>query len=124
MARDLKEDGVTCNAFCPGARTRLSTGEEYEEKIRILYQRGCLTEDRKNAALSPPDPAFVTPLVLYLSSDHASHINGQLFSVSGGYLGLFPEPEEVFLAYKDVLKQGGWTFEELAKILRRDADRA
>ncbi len=117
MARDLKAHGVTCNAFCPGAKSRLSTGEAYEMKIRTLCDRGCLTEQQMEAALNPPDPSFVAPLVLYLSTDEAAHINGRVFSVSGGYVGLFPEPEEEFLIYRDVMKEGAWTIDALAKAL-------
>ncbi len=119
MARDLKEYNITCNAFCPGAKTRLSTGEEYEEKIRTLYDRGCLTEEQLAGALNPSDPSFLPPLVLYLSTDQAAHINGQVFSASGGYVGLFPEPKEEFLIYKDVIKEGAWTIDEFAKALPR-----
>lgn len=116
MARDLKDSGVTCNAFCPGAKTRLSTGEEYEEKINALYEKGSLTKEQKYGALNPSDPGLLTPLVVYLSTDDAAHITGQVFSIAGGYIGLFPEPEEVFLGYKDEEKDGLWTMEEIANL--------
>ncbi len=117
MARDLKTYGITCNAFCPGARTRLSSGDRYEKQIKSLHARRCLTDEQMKAALNPPDPSFVAPLVLYLSTDEAAHINGQVFSVSGGYVGLFPESEEEALIYRDAIKQGAWTIDELAKVL-------
>ena len=33
VASELKEHGVRANVVCPGAKTRLSTGSEYEEHI-------------------------------------------------------------------------------------------
>ena len=57
------------------------------------------------------------PLVLYLATDEAANINGRVFVVAGRYVGLFQEPEEVFLLYRDHEKDGPWTIEELAGLL-------
>ncbi len=67
--------------------------------------------------MNPKDPDLLTPLVLFLSSDASAHINGQVFSVAGGYISLFPEPEEVFLGYKDEEKDGLWTMDEIARLM-------
>ena len=117
IAKDMRECGVTCNAFCPGAKTRLSSGQWYEEHIRALHSRGLLTEAQKNYSLNPPDPELVPPLVLYLATDEAANITGQVFTVAGGHVGLFPEPKEVSLIYKNYKKYGPWTIDEIAKLL-------
>jgi NAD(P)-dependent dehydrogenase (short-subunit alcohol dehydrogenase family) len=117
MARDLAEYGVTCNVFCPGAKTRLSSGEAYEEKIRLLFAKGWLNEAQRDGGLHPPPPESVTPLVLYLATDEAAKISGRVFVVTGGYVGLFPEPKEERLAWKDYRKNGPWTVDELATLL-------
>lgn len=117
IARDMKEHGVTCNAFCPGARTRLSSGQRYEEHIRTLQARGLLSESQAKYALNPPEPRFVPPLIVYLASDDASHITGQVFTVAGGHIGLFLEPKEVTLMYRSHKKHGPWTVEEIASFL-------
>jgi NAD(P)-dependent dehydrogenase (short-subunit alcohol dehydrogenase family) len=117
IAKDMGEYGVTCNAFCPGARTRLSSGQWYEEYIRALHARRLLTEVQKNAALNPPDPDLVPPLILYLATDEAANITGQVFTVAGGHVGLFPEPKEVTLIYKNYKKYGPWTIDEIARLL-------
>ena len=44
IAAELKAHGVRANVVCPGARTRLSTGAEYEQHIADLYRRGLLDE--------------------------------------------------------------------------------
>lgn len=117
MARDMAEYRVTCNVFCPTARTRLSSGQAYEEYIKGLHARGWLTELQRDIALYPPDVHFVPPLVLYLATDEAANITGQIFTVAGGHVGLFPEPKEVSLVYKDYKKHGPWTIDELANLL-------
>jgi 3-oxoacyl-[acyl-carrier protein] reductase len=117
IARDMQEYGVTCNAFCPGAKTRLASGQWYEEYIRALHARGLLTEEQKKYALNPPDPDLVPPLILYLATDEAANITGQVFTVAGGHVGLFPEPKEVTLIYKNYKKYGSWTIDEIAKLL-------
>jgi NAD(P)-dependent dehydrogenase (short-subunit alcohol dehydrogenase family) len=117
MARELGRHGVTCNVLCPGAKTRLSSGEAYEEHIRTLHARGTLSDEQRDSALNPPDPALVAPLVLYLATDGAAHVNGQVFSASGGYVGLFPEPKEVLLLYRDARTEGSWTLDELTTLL-------
>jgi NAD(P)-dependent dehydrogenase (short-subunit alcohol dehydrogenase family) len=117
IAKDMKEYGVTCNAFCPGAKTRLSSGQEYEEYLRGLYDRGVLTEEQRNYAAHPPDPDFVPPIILYLSTDEAANITGQVFTAAGGQVGLFPEPKEVSLIYRNYKKYGPWTIDEIAQLL-------
>jgi len=117
MARDMGEYGVTCNAFCPGAKTRLSSGQWYEEYIGALHARGLLTEVQENAALNPADPDLVPPLILYLSTDEAANITGQVFTVAGGHVGLFPEPKEVTLIYKNYKKYGPWTIDEITRLM-------
>jgi len=117
MAVDLKGSGITFNAFCPGAKTRLSTGADYQDRIRTLHAKGALTKESMEIALNPPDAALLAPLVVYLASDESAHIDGQVFSVSGGYIGLFPEPAEVMLGYKDPETQGLWTLDEIAKFM-------
>lgn len=117
MARDLAEYGVTCNALCPGARTRLSSGEAYEAKIRELYSRGWLSEARRDAGLAPPPPEAVTPLAVYLASDGSAAISGQVFVAAGGYVGWFPEPKEEPLAFRWHESEGPWTVDELARLL-------
>ncbi|OGO05315.1 MAG: hypothetical protein A2Y91_05270 [Chloroflexi bacterium RBG_13_54_8] len=117
MARDMEEYGVTCNVFLPGASTRLSSGKPYEERIRALHAKGRLSDRNRDEALNPPPLGFVPPLVLYLATDEAASITGRVFVASGGYIGLFREPEEVLLAFKDHRKGVPWTVDELARIL-------
>ncbi len=46
LGAELREHGVRVNAVCPGAKTRLSTGPAYEDKIR----RGSPDRDHRGSA--------------------------------------------------------------------------
>jgi NAD(P)-dependent dehydrogenase (short-subunit alcohol dehydrogenase family) len=94
IARDMASFGVTCNVIRPIAawRGRQEIIQEFEEKRK---------ED-------------VAVLVVYLASEAADHINGCIFEVFNGHVGIFEEPPPV----KQILwKDGSFTPEELAIML-------
>ncbi|MAG34074.1 MAG: short-chain dehydrogenase [Deltaproteobacteria bacterium] len=107
MAAELEEHGVRVNAVCPGARTRLSTGAEYEDRIRELSARGIMSDAVRDASLAPHEPEHVGPLYALLASPAARGVTGRLFSASGGYVGLHQSGREIPLAYRDV-NEGAW----------------
>lgn len=118
IAAELAEHGVRANVVCPGARTRLSSGDDYNEQIRELGRRGMLDELSVAGALDPAGPEYVAPLYTYLVSDLATGITGGLFAGSGGFIGRFPTPEAEILAYRDFHGNPPWTPEEIDALLR------
>ncbi len=100
IAAELAAEGVRCNAICPGAKTRLSTGEAYEAKIADLRARGLLSEQLAAGSLSPPGPEGCAALYAILLSEATQEITGRIFSAAGPYIGVFPAREETFLGYK------------------------
>lgn len=114
LATDLAEYGVRVNAVCPGARTRISSGPDYEARIAGLHARGALDDAMRDAALEPPPPEQVAPFYVYLASDRSKHVTGQLFSASGGYVGRFRSGREDLLAFRSADQPGSWDVEELA----------
>ncbi len=110
VARELGRYGVTCNAYAPTAATRFTLNEEVVAGFRKRYEAGLMTGERFEELISPPAPETVTPLLVYLCTDEAADINGQVFDVTGGSIARYTEP----VKGKSILKEGGlWTVEEL-----------
>ena len=90
IAAELKEHGVRANVVCPGARTRLSTGPDYVAHIADLNRRGLLDEVSMQGSLDVAPPDYAAPTYLYLASDLAKQLTGEIFVASGGFVGRFP----------------------------------
>ena len=56
IAAELKPSGVRANVVCPGAKTRLSTGADYEEQIKVCTAAAFWTRrpSRSRWTLLPP----------------------------------------------------------------------
>jgi NAD(P)-dependent dehydrogenase (short-subunit alcohol dehydrogenase family) len=55
------------------------------------------------------EPEDVAPLVVYLLSDQARHVTGQVYTAVGGKIAVWNQPTEVRAMYKD----GRWTPQEI-----------
>ena len=119
MAMDLREHNINVNVICPGAKTRLSSGDDYEELIEDLNKRGLLEDELKEASLNPPDPTYVAALYAYLVSDDAKHISGRVFWGAGGYLGLFHRNSDQLLGFKNHETKPPWTHDEFDSMLKK-----
>lgn len=94
VARDMGEFGVNCNAIRP-----------------LAAWRGMKNPTPKDLILRPED---IASLVVYLASEQAENINGCIFEVWHGHVGIFKEPPPV----EDVIdKEGSWTTDELAELI-------
>jgi 3-oxoacyl-[acyl-carrier protein] reductase len=100
LAADLRDDAIRCNAICPGARTRISSGPAYEAQIAALEARGLLSPERAHASRHVAPAEGCASLYAYLLSDAASGISGEILSATGGYVGVLPRPTEALLAMK------------------------
>jgi hypothetical protein len=59
------------------------------------------------------DAADVAPLVVYLLSDSAADITGQIYTAVGNKIAVWDQPREVRAMYTD----GQWTPDEIARRL-------
>ena len=57
------------------------------------------------------DPEDVAPLVVYLLSDQARHITGQVYTSVGPKIAVWNQPPEV----RNMFTDGRWTPEEIAE---------
>jgi NAD(P)-dependent dehydrogenase (short-subunit alcohol dehydrogenase family) len=99
VARDMGRYGVTCNCIRPNAGTRLTLSDE----MRKSWPKEAIDK------LEQMKPEDIAPLVVWLASDDAANVNGRVFFVETGRVGLFSEP----VLEKQLVKAGGWTIDEL-----------
>jgi 3-oxoacyl-[acyl-carrier protein] reductase len=97
----LAKYGVTANAICPRARTRMT-----EDVFAGL--------ERPDEGLDPLAPEHVAPLVGYLASPAAARVNGQLLVVHGGMVAVVERPR---VAARFDSKQDTFTYDELDALL-------
>ena len=71
LARELERAGVRANAIAPVAATRLLG--------TVMAERDAVPAGQ----VDPMAPSQISPLVVWLSSDLAKDVNGQVFAVSG-----------------------------------------
>lgn len=89
-AAGLYRYGVTANCIAPVARTRMSENVPME-----LAEMG--------------DPEDIAPMVVYLLSDKAKNITGQIYTVVGNKIAVWNQPREVRAMYA----ASRWTPEEI-----------
>ncbi len=119
IAAELKEHGVRANVVCPGAKTRLSTGPEYEAHIAELNRRGLLDDVSAQTALDAPPPEYAAPLYAYLASDLAKDITGRIFIAAGGFVGEFARPTPAIIGYRDHRDSPPWSLDELHAMMQK-----
>lgn len=123
IAGQLEQHGVRANVVCPGAKTRLSSGAEYEAHIADLHGRGMLDDVSTQAALDAPPPEYAAPVYAYLASDMAADITGQIFVAAGNYVGRFERPRQTVIGYRDHVDSRPWSLAELDQLVRKERSR-
>jgi NAD(P)-dependent dehydrogenase (short-subunit alcohol dehydrogenase family) len=117
IAAELKEHGVRANVVCPGARTRLSTGPDYVAHITDLHRRGLLDEVSVQGSLDVAAPDYAAPAYVYLASDLAKQLTGEIFVASGGFVGRFPRPTPALIGYRDHHDSPPWSVADLSALI-------
>jgi len=117
IAAELKEHGVRANVVCPGARTRLSTGADYVAHITDLNRRGLLDDVSMQGALDVAAPDYAAPAYVYLASDLAKQITGEIFVAAGGFVGRFPRATPTLIGYRDHHDSPPWSVTELSALI-------
>ncbi|MCX5201556.1 3-oxoacyl-ACP reductase [Streptomyces sp. NBC_00237] len=99
----LRKYGVTANAICPRARTRMT------EDVFAGF-----AEEAGPGGLDALAPEHVAPLVGYLASPAAGRVNGQLLVVHGGMVAVVERPR---VAAKFDAEKGVFSYGELDEVL-------
>ncbi len=99
----LRKYGVTANAICPRARTRMT------EDVFAGFGEAAAPGELDSLA-----PEHVAPLVGYLASPAAGRVNGQVLVVHGGMVAVVERPR---VAAKFDTAKGVFSYEELDEAL-------
>ena len=117
IAAELKEHGVRANVVCPGARTRLSTGPDYVAHVTELNRRGLLDDVSLQGSLDVAGPDYVAPTYVYLASDLAERLTGEIFVASGGFIGRYPRTTPAVIGYRDHHDSPPWSVAEVSALI-------
>jgi NAD(P)-dependent dehydrogenase (short-subunit alcohol dehydrogenase family) len=104
IALDLQRFGVRSNCIAPFAWTRMIDSipaETPEEKARV--QR-----------MQQMTPEKIAPLTVYLASERAAGISGQIFGVRSNEIFLFSQPRPI----RTIHRSDGWTPDQIDKQLK------
>lgn len=102
IALDMQRFNVRSNCIAPFAWSRMTSSipantPEEQDRVRKLQRM---------------DANKIAPLVVYLGSDQASHVTGQIFAVRANEIMLFSQPRPV----RSVHMSDGWTPESVGEI--------
>jgi NAD(P)-dependent dehydrogenase (short-subunit alcohol dehydrogenase family) len=95
--------GITVNAISPRAVTDMT--DSVPDEVRAKKDASWAG----SSVVRRGTPEQVAPLVVYLASDDAASINGQVIGLGGDKLSLWSHPREVAEAFVF----GGWSVDNL-----------
>jgi NAD(P)-dependent dehydrogenase (short-subunit alcohol dehydrogenase family) len=104
-ALSFRQDGITVNAIAPVAHTRMM-----EEAMS--WDSGVGVTVPKNAS-DVGQPEDVAPLVVYLLSERARHVTGQIYTANGNKIAVWNQPAEV----RSMFTSGRWTPKDIEERL-------
>src|SRR5881628_449938 len=107
-ANAMAKYGVTVNAIMPSGATRMI--DSTPRGRAVFEQTGKWPSEQ--AVGTDRDPDNVAPIVVYLASDGAANVNGQVFHARGYGYTILAQPHAV----RHIRHQRRWDPEELTKI--------
>jgi 3-oxoacyl-[acyl-carrier protein] reductase len=100
VAKETARYGITVNAICPSADTRMTVNDAVKENRRRRFEAGLMTKAEYERTLLPRGPEYIAPMVAYLCLEQADYINGQVFHVERGRINTYYFGEEHRVLHK------------------------
>jgi len=89
----------------------LTLTKEVIEGAKKQYEAGLMSKEFYETTINMPGPEYVAPILVYLASEKAANINGQVFHIKKGKIAIYSDPVEKFVLYKTD-NDGMWTVED------------
>jgi len=112
IAKESYKNGITCNAICPSADTRMTLTEEVKANRKRKLAAGLMTQEQYDRQNQPRGPEYIAPMIAYLCLNEADYINGQTFHVEKGRIHNYHYGTINKKLYKDT-EDGMFTVDEL-----------
>ena len=111
--RDSGQYGITCNCITPSAETRMTQSVPQASR-ELRAQLGISSASAASPKQLRRPAEAIAPMAVWLASEEAAQVNGHIFYVSGGLVGLMSQPAPG----RTITKPGDerWTVEELAAV--------
>ena len=107
VAQEMARYGVNCNCVAPGGRTRMTTD---------AVGGGMMAETPPAGEFDVHDPENVAPMVVFLASDEAKDINGEVFRSIGDRVWFLRGWHTVDMAARGKAR---WSPEELGPVVKQ-----
>jgi NAD(P)-dependent dehydrogenase (short-subunit alcohol dehydrogenase family) len=117
LAMELGKYGITSNAYSPMARTSMAFSQEALERHKRRFEGGWVNKETYEKMINPPPPEAMAPMIVYLCTDEAGSINGQVFDIRGDSISVHDGTPQK----RTIRKTGGfWTVAELVQVVPRE----
>ena len=112
IAREAGRYGITTNALCPLAATRMTVNDAVIAGWKRRLDAGLLTQAQYENRMAMPGPEYVAPMVGYLCTEDSRDVNGQLFHAERSRIHTYYFGEEARSIFKHT-EDGMFSVDEL-----------
>lgn len=114
IAKETARFGITCNAICPAADTRMMMNEAVIANQKRKLEAGLMTQEQYDRFFAGRGPEHIAPMVAYLSTEGADTVNGHIFHVEKGRINSYFYGED----YKTLSNDGAvFTVDQLIELI-------
>jgi 3-oxoacyl-[acyl-carrier protein] reductase len=112
IAKECAKFGITANAMCPAADTRMMMNDAVIANQKRKLDAGLISQEQYDRFFAGRGPEHIAPIVAYLATDEADYINGQIFHAEKGRLNTYVYGDDAKFLFND---GSVFTVEELAE---------
>lgn len=101
IAKECAKFGITANAICPAADTRMMMNDAVIANQKRKLESGLISQEQYDRFFAGRGPEHIAPIVAYLATDQADIINGHLFHAEKGLINTYVYGDDHRAIYND-----------------------